>query len=76
MDWWLQSSPFSGLGGGPCGPPEWPRPGGIMRQPNKLVAAVRYLRSSLPVLLEAKAKKNAPKDHATKRASRGSARRR
>lgn len=44
--WWLQSVPWAvgGLGGViPAGPPEWPRRGGLLRQPARLVDAVAVL---------------------------------
>ena len=44
--WWLQSVPWTvGLGGAvPAGPPEWPRRGGLLRQPARLVEAATILR--------------------------------
>jgi hypothetical protein len=38
------SSPWDGMSGQPCGPPEWPRRGGILRQDARLVEAVALLR--------------------------------
>lgn len=54
--WWLQSVPWAvgGLGGAvPAGPPEWPRPGGLLRQPARLVEAVTVLRSEWPFVMQA-----------------------
>lgn len=42
--WWLASSTFGALGGGPVGPPEWPRPGGEFHQDAKVTEAVDLLR--------------------------------
>lgn len=43
--WWLASSTFGAMGGGAVGPPEWPRPGGLLNQDQKLVEAVDLLRA-------------------------------
>jgi len=48
--WWVESSPWDPWMDGPAGPPEWPRPGGLMRQAAKLVEAVRILRNEWPKL--------------------------
>lgn len=45
INWWQLSSPWDGLTGQPCGPPEWPRRGGILHQPAKLVEATNILRA-------------------------------
>jgi hypothetical protein len=34
--------------GNPSGPPEWPRAGGLLQQPARLVEAVTILRMELP----------------------------
>lgn len=47
LRWWVGSSTWDGMSGRPAGPPEWPRPGGMLRQPAKLVAAVELLSAEL-----------------------------
>jgi hypothetical protein len=46
VDWWLYSTTF-GMAG-PAGPPEWPRPGGLLNQRVKLADAVTILRNAWP----------------------------
>ena len=43
--WWMNSSTWGEQSGQPLGPPEWPRAGGLLRQPAVLVEAVSILRS-------------------------------
>jgi hypothetical protein len=45
--WWVQSTRWDGMSGAPSGDPEWPRPGGRLRQRARLVAAVDVLRSEI-----------------------------
>jgi len=45
--WWLTVTPFDGSTGRP-GLPEWPRPGGTLRQYGKVVEAVSLLRAEWP----------------------------
>lgn len=45
LAWWMESSTFEAFSGAPCGPPEWPLPGGYLMQPARLVQAVSVLRS-------------------------------
>lgn len=47
VEWWLEATTFDGFTGA-ASPPEWPFPGGPLRQPAKLVAAARVLRSEWP----------------------------
>lgn len=42
------------MSGRPAGPPEWPRPGGMLNQPAKLVAAVELLSSELRYVMTRK----------------------
>jgi hypothetical protein len=44
LHWWLSSSQFDGMTRSAVGPPEWPRPGGMLNQDAKLVEAVHMLR--------------------------------
>ena len=43
VDWWLEATDWDSMTGGP-GRVEWPFPGGLMKQPAKLVQAVNLLR--------------------------------
>lgn len=63
VQWWLTTTRFDGFVGAPAGPPEWPFPGGELRQPGKLVDAVEVLRTEwghLPRATRAPAKQQAP----------------
>lgn len=61
ITWWMQSSTWGEQAGQPIGPPEWPRPGGYLRQPARLVEAVSILRSEWPHVQRASAEASAGK---------------
>lgn len=50
IDWWTWSVRWDGMSGQPFGPPVWPFPGGLLRQPNRLVQACKVLRAEWPNL--------------------------
>jgi len=56
--WWLSSSQFDGMSGTPSGPPEWPRPGGLLNQDSKLLEAVDVLRAEWPHVMKWRARRN------------------
>jgi len=45
VKWWLSSTPWDTWSGGPSGPPQYPLPGGELRQYAKMVDAVTLLRT-------------------------------
>jgi hypothetical protein len=48
VDWWLWSVEWSSWNGMPSGAPRWPFPGGLLRQPHRLVQACKLLRAEWP----------------------------
>ncbi len=46
LEWWLWSVGW--VGGQPTGAPAWPFPGGVLRQPRRLVDACALLRDEWP----------------------------
>jgi hypothetical protein len=49
--WWSSSTTFDGMSGRALGPPEWPRPGGLVKQDALLACSVDVLRSEWALLL-------------------------
>lgn len=45
VQWWLSTTHWEPMSGTPIGSPEWPYQGGELRQPNRLVEAVRLLKA-------------------------------
>lgn len=45
LEWWMWSVRWDGMSGMPLGAPEWPRRGGLLRQPRRLVEACKLLRA-------------------------------
>jgi hypothetical protein len=48
LEWWVWSVKWDGMTGQPSGTPEWPFPGGLLRQPKRLVDACKILRAEWP----------------------------
>lgn len=56
VEWWMLETdfvPVAGLGGGTLvtGRTRWPYPGGYLRQPARLIAAVNLLRSEWSTIM-------------------------
>jgi hypothetical protein len=56
LSWVMRDSHFDAMGSGaPSGPPEWPKPGGSMRNHARLVARVDLIRSEFAYLKRSQA---------------------
>ncbi len=67
FEWWISESPFNGMSGAPSGPPRWPRSGGVMRQPNRIVQAVSFFRHAYVTLQNRHAERHTEKASKRKR---------
>ena len=66
VEWWMMETAFDGMSGAP-GLTRWPRRGGMQRQPNRLVEAVRILRAEWNAILSWKAEQRKGKEPEVKR---------
>jgi hypothetical protein len=48
LEWWIWSVRWDGMTGQPTSAPRWPFPGGLLRQPRRLVDACKLLRAEWP----------------------------
>lgn len=60
LQWWLDETTFDGMSGA-AGPPRWPYRGGYLKQPARLVEAVRTLRGEMASYLAMRSAEMQPK---------------
>ena len=60
LEWWIWSVRWDGTTGAPTSAPRWPFPGGLLRQPRRLVDACKLLRAEWPYVQRAGGSRRAP----------------
>ncbi len=48
VEWWTWSIRWDPLSSMPIGPPRWPFPGGLLRQPRRIFEACKLLKNEWP----------------------------